>query len=142
MTVRQQEHAEYLRTPEWAALRRAALHAAGHRCQLCNSGRGLNVHHRTYERWRQELPSDLTVLCRGCHERFHKPKRKKQHTQGPGRLGRWIERQQGSFTTLDAVAALGYGYDNLERRLASLATRGKLLRVDGKFWTRVAAGAR
>lgn len=64
-------YAEYLRTPEWQEARRRALYRAGYRCQTCNGQGRLDVHHRTYERRGNERNSDLTVLCRPCHERFH-----------------------------------------------------------------------
>ena len=41
------------------------------RCQLCNTGGSLQVHHRTYQRRGYERLDDLTVLCRKCHERQH-----------------------------------------------------------------------
>jgi DNA repair exonuclease SbcCD ATPase subunit len=65
----------YLRSPEWQRRRLAALRRAGNRCQVCNSSKHLDVHHRTYERFRRELPGDLTVLCRACHDIFHEAKR-------------------------------------------------------------------
>lgn len=61
---------EYLQTPEWAKKRDKALRFAGYRCQLCNSPKSLNVHHRTYERKGHELMGDLTVLCNDCHTTF------------------------------------------------------------------------
>ena len=49
------------------------LRGAGFRCQVCNSPKKpLDVHHRTYANFRHEQPGDLTVLCRRCHEFFHK----------------------------------------------------------------------
>lgn len=64
-------YAKYLQTPEWADRRARKITEAGSRCQLCNSEKRLEVHHRTYERRGAELDSDLTVLCRKCHEKFH-----------------------------------------------------------------------
>lgn len=64
-------YAEYLKTEHWQQQREAAKERAGHRCQLCNSGERLEVHHRTYERRGAEEPGDLIVLCHGCHEKFH-----------------------------------------------------------------------
>lgn len=63
-------YGEYLKTPEWTAKRAKALRFANFRCQLCNSGANLNVHHRTYERRGHELMGDLTVLCADCHSTF------------------------------------------------------------------------
>lgn len=62
---------DYLRTPEWAALRETALHSARYRCQTCNSPDDLHVHHRTYERLGNERPDDVVVLCRTCHNAVH-----------------------------------------------------------------------
>jgi 5-methylcytosine-specific restriction endonuclease McrA len=90
----------HLRSPEWAAIRKAALIRAGHRCAFCgrslaalrSRGRHLEVHHNTYENMPHERPEDLTVLCAGtpgsCHTvadrqrraatRGRRPKRRKK----------------------------------------------------------------
>jgi len=62
----------YLRSPHWKRVRNAALERAHHRCQVCNAAGRLEVHHRTYDRRGQELLEDVTVLCRNCHETFHR----------------------------------------------------------------------
>jgi len=65
----------YLNTDHWQRVRKAALEQAGGRCQTCNTSGNettLQAHHRTYENRGQEQPGDLTVLCRDCHEAFHK----------------------------------------------------------------------
>ena len=62
----------YLRSPHWKRVRNAALERAHHRCQVCNATGRLEVHHRTYDRRGQELLEDVTVLCRNCHETFHR----------------------------------------------------------------------
>ena len=62
---------DYLKSPEWKAKREQKLFEAGGKCQLCNEGGKLHVHHRTYERVFNELMSDLIVLCQSCHEKFH-----------------------------------------------------------------------
>jgi hypothetical protein len=62
----------YLKTPEWRRTRAAALMRAGNGCSLdADHTKELVVHHRSYERLGIELDSDLTVLCRSCHELFH-----------------------------------------------------------------------
>lgn len=66
-----EQYAEYLTSPSWKMRRDAAVKRAEGRCQLCNSDANLNVHHRTYENVGREKPTDLTVLCRSCHEKFH-----------------------------------------------------------------------
>lgn len=64
-------YVEYLKTEHWQRVREGALVRAEHRCQLCNTTEFLNVHHRTYENRGAEKDSDVTVLCKPCHERFH-----------------------------------------------------------------------
>lgn len=71
MSHNAEEYRAYLLTRVWRERRDKAIKAAGGRCQLCNSEKYLNVHHRTYARLGKELPNDLTVLCRACHEHFH-----------------------------------------------------------------------
>lgn len=62
----------YLKSAHWSSVRTAALAYADHRCQVCYGRTQLDVHHRTYERLGREKPSDVTVLCRHCHETHHR----------------------------------------------------------------------
>lgn len=62
---------DYLQSAHWLALADETRRLAGHRCQVCNSGGELHVHHRTYERIGQEFQSDLVALCADCHALFH-----------------------------------------------------------------------
>lgn len=64
-------YAQYLKTEHWQNVRKAALERADYRCQACNEPDNLHVHHRTYENRGCERDSDVTVLCKSCHERFH-----------------------------------------------------------------------
>jgi hypothetical protein len=61
----------YLKSDHWLAVRKQALARANGRCQLCNKP-ARDVHHRTYDRLGAEDPMDLTVLCRRCHDIFHR----------------------------------------------------------------------
>src|SRR4030042_5165760 len=76
---------EYLKSPRWKELRKQALQAAGNKCQVCNSSKRLNVHHRQYpEVWGTEPQNFLTVLCRKCHKLFHESKglvKKQKHNK-------------------------------------------------------------
>jgi 5-methylcytosine-specific restriction endonuclease McrA len=69
----------YIASPEWKEKADAAKAAAGHRCQVCNRGKDdgalLDAHHRTYQRLGHELPEDITVLCRECHELYEANKK-------------------------------------------------------------------
>lgn len=72
----QTRYRQYLRTPHWQSVRKAALERADHRCQLCGDHtRQLEVHHRIYRgrtaSYGAEKPTDVIVLCADCHARHH-----------------------------------------------------------------------
>lgn len=65
------EYQHYLTTQHWENVRSRKLGQAGYRCEKCNRGEPLEVHHLTYDRLGEELMDDLQVLCRICHSREH-----------------------------------------------------------------------
>jgi 5-methylcytosine-specific restriction endonuclease McrA len=70
--LRRMPFAEYRKQPEWQVRRTATLARAGYRCQVCaEHDDRLDVHHNTYDRYGDEAPFDLIVLCAPCHELFH-----------------------------------------------------------------------
>jgi len=75
ITLRQLEklpYRKYLETEHWQQKRLEALRAEGYKCHLCQgNNRELHVHHLTYIRLGHELPDDLMVLCKECHEKVH-----------------------------------------------------------------------
>jgi hypothetical protein len=64
---------EYLQSDHWKAIRSIKLEIVGGKCQLCNSTKALNVHHRSYKHLGEEYDhiDDLIVLCGHCHSKFH-----------------------------------------------------------------------
>lgn len=70
--LRAMPYAAYLRTHHWQVIRRAALDHYGPCCLLCGETGQVDVHHRDYSRRGQERLHDLTILCRSCHERYHR----------------------------------------------------------------------
>ncbi len=78
MTERQEEYVAYLQTDAWRAIAGKVKERAGHRCQICNSGNRLEVHHRTYAHIFNEAEylDDLVCLCRGCHGLYHASKKR------------------------------------------------------------------
>lgn len=63
----------YLNSIYWVRyVRPFMLGRADHKCESCGQRNAtLDVHHKTYERLGFELPEDLEVLCRDCHEIEH-----------------------------------------------------------------------
>lgn len=58
----------YLESERWLKKREKVLERDGHCCTLCTSIDTLQVHHKTYIRLYRERVSDLTTLCKKCHE--------------------------------------------------------------------------
>jgi hypothetical protein len=73
------EYKEYINSPEWTVIRKAAYRRADGRCNRCKRRGVLHAHHLTYVRFGgAELPEDLEVLCEKCHTAEHAPKRAKR----------------------------------------------------------------
>lgn len=64
-------HAEYLKTPKWQALRAKVLNRAKGICEGCGEKPATEVHHLTYDHWRDELLFELVAVCRDCHAKCH-----------------------------------------------------------------------
>lgn len=67
----------YLRSQRWREFRTAMLDLVDGTCERCGIREDesrllvLDVHHATYERLGCELPDDVFVLCRPCHDAQH-----------------------------------------------------------------------
>lgn len=75
------DYHQYILSGEWKEKATAAKERAGWRCQVCNRPKGdviLDAHHRTYERLGAELESDITVLCRDCHELYEQNRKQRR----------------------------------------------------------------
>ncbi|MGL5347563.1 MAG: hypothetical protein ACRDA3_09425 [Peptostreptococcaceae bacterium] len=63
---------DYLKTIHWDDMRKYKLKEANYKCQLCGvKETELHVHHNNYDNLGDECPSDLIVLCKDCHSKFH-----------------------------------------------------------------------
>jgi 5-methylcytosine-specific restriction endonuclease McrA len=65
----------YMNSPQWAQKRNMVIQRCGGVCEDCGTARVAHVHHLTYVRFGNELPSDLKGLCIDCHQAAH-PNRK------------------------------------------------------------------
>jgi len=72
-TVQPAGYAAYIRSPEWAAVRRRYWASKLPKvCYCCGvGGQPLDLHHRTYKNLGQERLMDLLPLCRRCHGAVH-----------------------------------------------------------------------
>lgn len=74
--VRLLNYSDFLQTPYWKIVSKYKKSQNDFKCQLCNSGGTLNVHHKTYARHGYEhltdvIKNDLICLCENCHKKFH-----------------------------------------------------------------------
>jgi hypothetical protein len=132
------EYRAYISSPAWRAKAAAAKARAGHRCQLCNRTGSLDAHHRTYERFGgDELPEDLTVLCRKCHEKHHKPKRTRSQNKEAiqrDRVAMFVAMEWGrTYSTAQLAAQQGLTVQRAGTVLSSLRQSGLVMR-SGKRW--------
>lgn len=70
-----QKYEDYIQnSSEWQIKRQETFKLKGTNCQKCKKN-GNHVHHATYERlYKENVETDLYVLCNKCHEDFHKLK--------------------------------------------------------------------
>jgi 5-methylcytosine-specific restriction endonuclease McrA len=76
-THRSDEYIKYLQSPEWKAFKAIIVQERKNKCEQCESdGKNtcIDLHHITYVRLGHELPQDVKLLCRNCHEAVHQRK--------------------------------------------------------------------
>lgn len=67
------EHNEYLQTPQWKNIRQKVLKRDNYLCQGCLESQATEVHHLSYDNWRNELMFELISVCYNCHHnKIHK----------------------------------------------------------------------
>ncbi len=63
----------YLKSEHWQNLRIAKLASVNAKCFYCwKRDLSNDVHHLIYRRWRDATLGDLIVLCRECHQLYHR----------------------------------------------------------------------
>lgn len=62
---------EYIESPQWMARRLRLFKVRGTKCESCQSGQKIRVHHLHYGNLGNEQDDDLQVLCDACHTREH-----------------------------------------------------------------------
>lgn len=69
------DYMAYVNSPEWKEKRKLVLKRDGYCCRKCSAsyknGATLQVHHLTYERFKNEDLADLITLCVECHKETH-----------------------------------------------------------------------
>jgi predicted deacetylase len=118
------KYSQFLRTPYWRVVASKVKHAAGGRCQMCNSDHKIEVHHRTYDfRGQDHLHlKELTCLCRKCHGGYHN-RTEKSHEE-PVRCCEPVAPRGPAGLTIAAIARHKHEYPTFkDTRLADWLTR-------------------
>lgn len=66
------DYLEYIKSDKWKAKAKSRLQKDGYKCRTCHSKKRLEVHHATYERFKNERLDDLITLCHDCHSAITK----------------------------------------------------------------------
>ena len=81
LTVVRGDYAAYLRSFAWRALRDRVLERDGGRCVYCGEP-AVEVHHENYSRVGREQLDDLSAVCRACHLRAERLRRRSFRPRG------------------------------------------------------------
>ena len=68
--TRQRNYKSYLGSPRWKEKRDIIMKKSGGKCRVCGAP-ATEVHHVNYQRRGKERLTDLTALCRDCHQLYH-----------------------------------------------------------------------
>jgi 5-methylcytosine-specific restriction endonuclease McrA len=69
------EYTQYINSIQWLAKRAQILKQRGNKCEECGTTQAIQVHHLHYRTFRHERPQDMKVLCKTCHELWHRMKK-------------------------------------------------------------------
>lgn len=64
-------YADYLLSTHWKLLKRRFKTSDKIKCPGCRCRYRLDLHHVSYKRLGEELPTDIIGLCRDCHYKIH-----------------------------------------------------------------------
>lgn len=73
------EYIAYIASEKWKSFRNGIIKERGRKCEKCGQDKGeIHAHHLTYERFMNELPEDIQLLCKACHMAIHNRRNKKK----------------------------------------------------------------
>lgn len=108
----EEEYREYITSTAWKSKREQTLKRAGYKCEVCGFSKWsakLEVHHLTYERFKNERLEDLMVVCEKCHkqkdqERKLEVQRKRADRLYEAQLDGWASKVFGEDWDYDYAA--------------------------------------
>lgn len=63
------EYRVYIQSDEWKRTRQHFIKQRGRKCEQCGTYGPVELHHKTYKHFKNELmhPEDVQLLCNDCH---------------------------------------------------------------------------
>ena len=85
--VKDKTYDDLLKDERWKETRERILERDGHKCVWCGRKKGLQIHHKYYNRYPDgsmaepwDYPDDaFMTLCGGCHKKYHEKYRVKTY---------------------------------------------------------------
>jgi len=69
---KKEKYKSYIVSMKWKIFKRGIVKTRGNVCERCGTKTNkLDLHHKTYARLFNELPQDVMLLCRDCHNEIH-----------------------------------------------------------------------
>lgn len=108
MAIDPAAYEKFIRSSRWRNICKDIKKQRGNRCEECGYTWELSVHHLTYDRFGgRELPRDLQLLCRKCHEKADEERKRQVHLEIEERIE--DQRYQNGFETyMDKKYGLGW----------------------------------
>ena len=75
------QYDKYINSDNWkkSDVRLQKLKIANYICEVCNENSANEVHHKTYENFKNEKAEDLLAICTDCHEKITRESRNSRY---------------------------------------------------------------
>jgi hypothetical protein len=116
------DYNSYIKSAQWRNICDLKKRLAGNKCERCgHTSARLEVHHLTYERFKQERLADLLVVCHECHliedeKRAIAAKKKNEAALYNARLEGYMRKKYGEDFVLDGIITCEH-YDEFDEWL-------------------------
>jgi hypothetical protein len=121
---RSMAYQNHIRSSQWRGTREVMFKLRGKKCEICGSSDRLELHHKTYERFGHELPSDLEILCKRHHEEADR-KRKVARQRAFDELCESSRTSNALETYVSKVYGDGYRNESMYREASDWLERKK-----------------
>ncbi len=72
------DYTAYYQSEPWKARRDLVLKRCGCVCEGCGTAPAVDIHHMSYDNFKNEFLFELVGLCKNCHDRWHEAKERRR----------------------------------------------------------------